>query len=945
MLYNPQDVEKEILMLWKKRKIFDKLRKNNMKGKAWSFIDGPITANNPMGVHHAWGRTYKDLFQRFKAMQGFDQRFQNGFDCQGLWVEVEVEKDIGMNTKKEIEAFGLDKFSEACKKRVAKYSKIQTEQSILLGQWMDWKNSYYTLTDKNIEHIWHFLKKCHENKWLFEGTRVLPWCLRCGTSLSQHEMTDTYKEVTHKGVFVLFPIIGKKNEYLLVWTTTAWTLAANVAVAVHPNVKYVKVRQGDKHYYLSKTALPILDGKYEVEQELIGADIIGVTYRGPFDELSAQNGIVHRVVEWDLVGEEEGTGLVHIAPGCGVEDNELGKAERLDEIAPLDEEGKYIEGFGFLTGKSVNEVNDLIFNSLKSKGMLYKVEDYSHRYPTCWRCKEELVFRMENAWFISSDEIRPRMKKANKDVKWVPSFGQKRMDDWLNNMGDWNISRKRYWGLPLPFYKCKNNHLTVIGSKKELNEKAIDKNEVNNLKELHRPWIDKIKIKCPECGDAADRIPDVGDCWLDAGIVPFSTLNYMTDKKHWKKWFPANLVLEMMEQIRLWFYSMLFMSVTLEDRAPYKSVMVYEKVTDEKGVPMHKSLGNAIWFDDAIKKMGADVMRWIYLSHSPTRNLPFGYTRAREVQRDIDIIFNLNNYVKMYCELNGFKKTRPNRLDKASTWLLSRTETVKQEITDHIENLNPNLAIDALKEFILNDFSRWYVHIVRDKLKRGYMGKDKQGILYAMYYSMLEAVKLLAPMLPFVAEKMYQDFFKKYEKNESIHLFRWPAVDKKAIDLKLEKNMETARLIFEAATAKRQEAGAKLRWPLAGLTVTGDTNTMVAAKSMKDILAQTINVKDVKTKRGRKLSIRLGKVLKDEALLRELIRKTQSLRKLASLLVHDQIKLRLETDGKTEQLLKRLEKDLLKGTGAKSVEFGTVKKSQGDIAFEGKAIKIGFRKA
>ena len=625
--YNHVEIEKKILEFWQKNKIFEKVRNKNKGNKPWSFLDGPITANNPMGVHHAWGRTYKDIYQRFKAMQGYDQRFQNGFDCQGLWLEVETEKELKFNSKKDIEKFGLANFSKVCRDRVEKFSKVQTEQSIKLGQWMDWKNSYYTMSDENIEAIWYFLKKCYEKGWLYKGTKVLPWCIRCGTSSSQHEMSDEgYAELTHPSVYIKAKLKNKQNEYLLIWTTTEWTLSSNVAVAVNPNLNYVKVKKEGNIYYLSKSNINKIGGDYSILSTLKGKELLGLEYESFYQSLDFQKRIIHKVIPWEEVGEEEGTGIVHIAPTCGAEDYELGKKEKLPIIIPaLDEEGVYNKGFGWLSGKRISkELKKEIIEDLKKRNVLYKIEDYKHRYPVCWRCKEELVFRLSSEWFIKADEIRPLMKKAAKTVRWEPEHVGKLMQDWLLNMGDWNIGRRRYWGLPLMFYECKCGHLEVIGSLEELRRKAIDKKIVDNLPELHRPWIDEVKIKCSKCREIVSRNKEVGDCWLDAGIVPFSTLKYFRDKTYWKKWFPAELVIEMRAQVRLWFYSLLFMSVTLENKAPYKNVFAYEEVRDEKGESMHKSKGNAIWFDEALEKMGADIMRWIYCSQNPLFNLKFG---------------------------------------------------------------------------------------------------------------------------------------------------------------------------------------------------------------------------------------------------------------------------------------------------------------------------------
>lgn len=960
--YNPVEIEKRMLKFWDKNKIFEKLMKKNKGKKLFSFLDGPITANNPMGVHHAWGRALKDLFQRFKAMQGFDQRYQNGFDCQGLWVEVEVEKELGFNSKKDIEKFGIENFSKACRERVNKFSKKQIEQSIRLGQWMDWKDSYYTYDDKNIEAIWYFLKKCHERGWLYKGTKVLPWCIRCGTSSSKHEMSDEgWAKLTHPGLFVKFPLKERNKEYLLVWTTTAWTLTSNVAAAVHIGLNYVKVKVDDETFYLSEGTKDRLGKKYVVIERMKGKDLIGLEYGSPYGNFSAQKDVVHKVVGWEEVNEEEGTGIVHIAPGCGEEDQELGKRENLKEIAPLDEFGNFIEGFGWLTGKNVSGIAKEIIEDLKKRNFLFKVEDYTHRYPVCWRCKEELVFRLGKEWFISSDEIRPLMKKEAKKIRWYPEFSGKMMQDWLNNMGDWNISRKRYWGLPLMFFECECGNLEVIESLKELRGKAVDKKEVDKLPELHRPWIDKIKIRCSKCGKEVERIKEVGDCWLDAGIVPFSTMKYFEDKRFWKKWFPAELISEYIAQVKLWYYATLFMSITLEGVAPYQSVLTTVYVVDEKGNPMHKTAGNVIWFDDAIEKIGADVMRWMYTTQNPKFNLNFGYTPAREIQRILNILHNTAEYVKTYCEANNFKPKKTRKLDLASRWIISRMESLKATVTDNLENLRYHVASKAIEDFFLYDFSRWYIHIIRPRIKPGYEAEDKHIALHTLYKVMLDLLKLLAPFTPFLTEQSYQDFFRKFEKKESIHLSDWPAVNKKLIDKKLEEKMDIIKKTIEACYSARQSANIKLRWPVKRVVIcTKDKKVAKAVKDLNKILVPMCNAKKiVATSRKSKgkfaeskfnfgsvlVDTELGKKLLDEALIKELTREVQSLRKKHGFVVKESIVLTLNSDKKTNKILGKHIKTVKKEVGAAKVVIGKpTGRCKGKLKFKNTEIEIAFEK-
>ena len=911
-MYSPQETEKKILEFWEKNKIFRKLREKNKGKKKWSFIDGPITANNPMGVHHAWGRTYKDLFQRFKAMQGFELRYQNGFDCQGLWVEREEEKDLGLKDKKDIERYGILKFVQACKKRVEKFSKIQMEQSIKLGQWMDWENSYYTMSDNNNLHNWHLLKTYFDNGQLYKGKDAVPWCPRCGTASSKHDIvTEGYKEVTHQALFMQFPLKGKKDEYFLIFTTTPWTVPANVAIAVNEELEYVKVEQDGKRYWLTESRLQELKGSHKILEKKKGKELKGLEYVMPYEDLEQQKGAPHKVVLWDLATGEEGTGIVHIAPGCGTEDFHLAKKEKLPAISPLDEAGVYKENFGEFSLKSYREVNKAVLKDLEERGFVYKIVSYRHRYPHCWRCGEELVFRLVDEWYISSKEIRNKLIAENEKVKWYPEYGKRRQEEWFKNMGDWLISRERYWGLPLPIWECKCGNVEVIGSLEELKKKAVDKKKVRELPEIHRPWIDEIKIKCPKCGEEVERVKDVGDAWLDAGIVPFSTLNYLKDKEGWKKWYPADLISENIPgQSRGWFNALMWAGVALTGKTPFKALFGYESLRDEKGEEMHKSKGNAIWFDEAVEKIGADPMRLLYSLQDPSRELRFGFNIAREPRNNLNILDNLGKLV----EKSG-KRTGGKIEDK---WLVSKLNSLIKSVTADLEEMRPHQATKKLQDFWLKDLSRRYIQIVRDRLSAE--DGEAMGTLQESYINL---IKLVAPIIPFMAEGVWLELReKKIVKEESVHLSDWPKEDKGKIDSKLEEEFEKVFEIIERGLAERDKVKIGLKWPLSKAIVKTEEGMK---GEMKEIIARQLNVKSIELSKGSEFSVELDtkmtEELEAEGYAREFARNVQNERKKAGLQKKDMINLKVSTENSLRKMLEKFEDFLKERTNSKKIEF------------------------
>ncbi len=918
--------EHQVLNFWDRIKAFETRRKLNEGKKTWSFVDGPITANNPMGVHHAWGRTYKDLFHRYRALRGYDTRYQNGFDCQGLWVEVEVEKELGFKSKRDIEAYGLEKFVNLCKRRVLRYAARQTAQSIRLGYWMDWNDpqfllmlehkmaedpaqvitvpgpngpvtdrvdqivgrlgmpelggSYFTFSTENNYTIWSVIKTCHERGWLYKGHDVMPWCARCGTGISQHEIaTEGYTELTHPSIFLFFPLRNREGESLLVWTTTPWTLTSNIAAAVHPELPYVLVEQKDNKFWLAKGAIKnALRGDYVVLDEKPGAALVGWTYSGPFDELPVIAQVLesysHRIIPWKEVGEAEGTGIVHIAPGCGAEDFALSKEFNLPVVAPMDELGIYGPGFAWLTGMSVQSVREPIFENLRQKGLVYRIENYTHRYPQCWRCGEELVFRLVDEWFISMGEqldkpleqVSEEEKKRNlryqimdvvqKETKWYPSFGLEREIDWLRNMHDWMISKKRYWGLALPIWECECGHFEVIGGPEELKARAIEGWEQFEGHTPHRPWIDAVKIRCPKCGRKVSRIADVGNPWLDAGSVALSTVRYRTDRAYWEKWSPADLISESFPgQFRNWFYSLLTMSTVMTGHTPFRYCFTYGTLLAEDGRAMHKSWGNAIWFDDAAEQMGVDVMRWMYCAHKPEQNLLFGYKMADETRRRFLIpLWNVYAFFCNYARLDGWTPdgvpVGQKSLSLLDRWMLARLNQLIAALTAELDEYDVYDAAMRLEAFV-DQVSNWYVRRSRRRFwrstKEGVTDADKDAAYSTLYEVLTKLCVLLAPFTPFVVETMYQNLVRTMRPDapESVHHQDWPEANTSLIDDELLADMDMAIMVASLGRSARSAANVKLRQPLAKAVVVADARQQARLERLSDVVLDELNVKAI----------------------------------------------------------------------------------------------------
>ncbi len=845
------EMEQNILKFWKDNKCFDKLVEQNKNGVRFRFLDGPATANNKLGVHHIWGRTLKDIAIKYNAMQGKSCQFQNGFDAQGMWVEVEVEKSLGLQGKPEIVEYGIDNFTNKCMERVKHFASIMTDQSIRMGQWMDWEHSYFTNTDENITSIWAFLKECDKHGWIVKKNRPIAWCPRCGTSLSEHEMSSSYSEVVHTALFIKLPVKNKDFK-MVAWTTTPWTLTANVALAVNPEFEYVKARQlstGELLVMGKDSVQRVLKKDYEIVEEFKGSDLVGLEYETCFPELAEQN-FVHKIVPWEEVDSTEGSCVVHIAPGCGAEDFELGLKYDLPQICPINENGVMLDNTGFVAGKKTTDVVDDVVNRLKADNKLVYSHPYKHSYPHCWRCKTNLVYKLISTWYIDMTELRPKLIKAIEPVEFEPEYAKKRMIDWLNNMGDWNISRSRFYGLPLPFYVCeKCGKVHVIGSLDELKQRAVDPSKVDSLPNIHRPWIDDILVRC-DCGETLSRVPEVGDCWLDAGITPFSTKKYFTDKEYFEKNFPNEYVCEMIEQIKLWFYSLLVMSVVLTGKAPYEKVYTYQYVKDENGNEFHKSGGNSLACDDVANQVGADAIRYLYAGSNPTNEMRFGYTLIDEARRKMLGYWNAYSFFNTYAsidnpKLDGFEPN-PEQLSSTDKWLLQATNNFIEKATEYYSKYQ---SYNVVKDFevLIDNLTNFYIRANRRRFWKSENDNDKLVAYYVLYNSLKQITKVMAPIIPFLTEYVWQNMVREIEPTEAESVIL-SGFAKKIGSYNFEDYINYASIaqrVMTLANHLRAENNLKVKQPLLKMFIVSDSKYAInALNEYQTLIKDEINVKE-----------------------------------------------------------------------------------------------------
>ena len=857
--YKPSKTEEEVLHWWETSRAYEKTKRRLLKKPKFYFLDGPPYVTNEPHVGTAWNKTLKDVVIRFWRMKGYNVRDQPGYDTHGLPIEVQVEKRLNLKSKKDIEnVIGIDQFIVECKNYASANVGAQTRVFKDLGIWMDWDRPYITYHDGYIESVWWTVKQAYRKDLLYKGLKVVHWCAHDETALAGYEVTDQYRTIRDYSIYVKLPIVDKPGEFLLVWTTTPWTLPANLGVMVHPDKIYVRVEVDGERLIIAKERLAQVLGEkqYRILEELLGRALESVSYTPPLlEETHAETGRkLHRVIlSAEYVNMTEGTGLVHMAPGHGEEDFEVGQRNGLPILSPVDESGRFTSQAGKYAGLAVREANPVIVNDLQAKKLLFREETIEHSYPHCWRCGTPLILRATDQWFIKVTAFKDKMLRENRKIRWTPEWaGSKRFQGWLEGARDWVISRQRYWGVPLPVWTCKQcGDYTLVGSRTELQRLAI--RPPKNF-DLHRNGVDKIQIRC-KCGGTASREPDVLDVWLDSGVASWADLEYPRSSKGLEVWWPADTIVEGYDQTRGWFYSQLGSSIFTFNKAPYKSALVHGFTTDDKGERMSKSKGNFVTPGDVISKYSRDALRFYSLQSTVWEDFRFSWNAAETAARELQIVWNVFAFATLYMNLDKFipNKWKTRELTKSlrpeDKWLLSKTETLVRDVTEHMDRLEIHLAVRALREFVIEDLSHWYIRLVRRRFWLEKTNRDKLAAYTVLYHALRSWLGLAAPPMPFLTETIYRDAFRSAERLslESIHMTDWPRTDKKWINKRLEEEMRIVQHIADAAASARQSKKIKLRQPVSTILIVADKPIVRRTiRALRELLLQQANTKEVR---------------------------------------------------------------------------------------------------
>jgi len=858
--YNPNEIEKKTHAFWEETDAYSKVREHRKTGKKFFFVDGPPYTTGRIHLGTAWNKVIKDSILRYNSMNNRHILDRAGWDMHGLPIEVKVEEVLGFKSKKDIESYGVGRFIEKCKEFALTQKDEMTEQFRMLGAWLDWKDPYMTLRDEYIEAAWWTLKQAHEKNLLEQGKRVVNWCPRCETAIADSEVE--YDERTDPSVYIKFRVKGEENTYIVIWTTTPWTIPSNIAVAVHPSFEYSKVRATapDGHDEILVMASELVEnvlrkGRYtdfEILGTMLGDDITGLAYEHPLaDVVPLQAEFDHNVYLAEYVTAEN-TGCVHIAPGHGMEDFEVGIEHNLPIFCPVGPDGSYTGEAGKYAGMNIIDANSVVINDLKNRGLLLAEEDITHRYGHCWRCKTHIIYLATEQWFLKISELKEDMLSEIEKVKWYPDWaGSARFRDWVEGARDWCVSRQRYWGIPIPVWKCSTcGNLDVIGTKEEL----IDRSGADETIELHRPYVDEINIQC-KCGGTMSRIPDVFDVWFDSAVASWATLGFPHTKEAFDQWWPADFITEGHDQTRGWFYSQLGASMVAFGKAPYKSVLMHGFTLDKDGKKMSKSIGNVVEPSYVIAKYGADTLRAYVLSaSSPWDDLKFNEGELANIHRTLNIFWNVYRFPLPYMALDDFDPQKislesiSDHLRKEDRWILSRMQSVIRDVDSAMSEYLLHKAVRVITGFVLEDLSRWYIQLIRPRTWVEADDPDKLAVYRVLYDVFVTTTKLIAPFMPHLAEEMYQNLVRNVDPGapESVHMCDWPVAEDVLVDEELESHMQIIQSVVESASNARQKVGRKLRWPVSRIVITpANEQTVAAVDNLRSVLMDQTNAKDI----------------------------------------------------------------------------------------------------
>ncbi|MBI2656925.1 isoleucine--tRNA ligase, partial [Candidatus Woesearchaeota archaeon] len=856
--YEPAKLEPEILEFWKKHDIYEKAKQKNKGKKKFYFLDGPPYTSGKVHLGTAWNKALKDSVLRYKRMQGFDVWDRAGYDMHGMPTEQAVEKNLGLKSKDDIPMYGVANFVNACREFAITNMLSMNEDFRRIGTWMDFDNAYQSVQNTYIEGEWWLIKKAYENKRLYEGEKTMHWCASCATSLAKHELE--YENVTDDSIFVKFPVKNKINEFLIIWTTTPWTIPFNLGVMANPNLEYVRAKVGNEVWIVAKElASGLISGaaekQFAIVEEFKGDNLLGLEYIHPFEneihqfrELKRKHPKVHTVVmSEEYVDTSQGSGLVHMAPGCGPEDYEVGHRNGIPPFNTLTERGVFDETSSIFKGFTAKKDDKKITEELRKKGFIVAEAKIEHDYAHCWRCKSPVIYRTTTQWFFRIEDLKERMRELNNGIKWVPEFaGSKNFDNWIANLRDNGITRQRYWGTPLPIWKCRQcDDFVVVGSIDELKKLAGHIPE-----DLHKPWIDEVRIKC-KCGSIKERIPDILDVWIDAGSASWNCLDFPRRKDLFEKMYPADFILEGIDQIRGWFNLLFVASMIAMSNASFKSVYMHGFINDAQGRKMSKSLGNYILPQEVIMEYGADTLRYYMTGGTqPGVDINYNFDDMKVKHKNLTVLWNLHKYV---IEMAKHLKLNPSdlvikdsQLGTEERYILSKLNSTIKNVTEMFDNYRLNEIPWQVEELFL-ELSRAYIQLTRDKASMG-SDEEKKVVLYTVFNVMLGSLKLFVPIAPFITEAMHQNLRHEFKlKEESINFFDWPKHKEEMIDEELEASMQIVSEIVQNALAVREKIQLGVRWPLKEIViVVKDNNIANAVKELKEIIKKQINVKEVK---------------------------------------------------------------------------------------------------